>query len=193
MRYVRAAQFVIYLGLFWSVQASAQTTFNNPGGLSGGHNYEIDICKFWGAYCGQPTADLFCSNNHLGNATQFTFRLDTPPTWVIGDAKWCTFPGCDRFASITCGPAGTVSHTTYTFDNPFTRDFNDTVLGIDICLNWGTNCGQPAADRYCQIEGYQNATQFVVQQDTPPTWVIGDNRNCTGTFCDRFQKITCTR
>jgi hypothetical protein len=179
--------------IFGPAHALAQTTFDNPGGTSGGLNYGIDVCRYWGAYCGQPVADLFCSNHGLGNATHFTFRLDTPPTWVIGDAKWCSFASCDRFGSITCGPRGTIFPTTYSFDNPFTRDSNDRAFGIDLCLNWAVNCGQPAADRYCQLEGYRSATQFSIRQDTPPTWVIGDNRDCTAAGCDRFQQIVCTR
>jgi hypothetical protein len=186
------AVLAVSLVLFWPAQASAQT-FNNPGGTSGGENYGIDICRSWGTNCGQPAADLFCANNGLGNATLFTFRNDTPPTWVMGDSQWCSEGFCDRFESITCGPAGSTFHTTYIFDNPITIDHNDRVFGVDICLNWGINCGQPAADRWCQWEGYRSATQFSFREDSPPTWVQGDNQTCAEPFCDRFQQVTCTR
>jgi hypothetical protein len=196
IRYERSFWFLavlmIGLALFWPGEVLAQT-FNNPGGTSGGVNYGIDICRNWGTNCGQPAADLFCKNRSLGNATQFSFRQDSPPTWVMGDSKWCGEGFCDRFGSITCGPPGTTFHTTYAFDNPTTRDYNDKVFGIDICLNWGTNCGQPAADRYCRDEGYRSATQLSFRQDSPPTWVQGDNQTCSEGFCDRFQRITCTR
>jgi hypothetical protein len=187
------AVFALALGLLGPAQAPAQTTFNNPGGTSGGQNYGIDVCYYWGTYCGRYAADRFCENRKLGNATQFSFRFDTPPTWVIGDAKWCSGPWCDRFASITCGRRGTTFPATYTFDSPFTRDHNDKVFGIDVCLNWGRNCGQPAADRYCRFVGYSRATQFSFRNDSPPTWVMGDNQTCAAAACDRFQQITCTR
>ena len=196
MRYWQPSRLLAILaiggGLFWPAQAPAQV-FNNPGGISGGQNYGIDVCYYFGAYCGQHAADAFCERKNLGNATQFSFRFDTPPTWVRGDARWCRGATCDRFASITCGPRGSVFHTTYTFFNPFTRDYNDRPFGIDVCLNFGRNCGQPAADRYCRIEGYSSAVFFSIRHDTPPTWVIGDNRNCTGATCDRFDQVVCTR
>jgi hypothetical protein len=62
---------------------------------------------------------------------------------------------------------------------------------VDLCLNWGTGCGAPAADEFCRRQGFSASTEHTVQNDAPPTLVLGDNLVCDGAFCDRFSAITC--
>jgi hypothetical protein len=71
--------------------------------------------------------------------------------------------------------------------------FNPNINGtaIDLCLNWGTGCGAPAADEFCRRQGFVGSIGHTVQNDTPPTLVLGDNVFCGGAFCDRFSSITC--
>lgn len=64
---------------------------------------------------------------------------------------------------------------------------------VDVCLNWGTGCGKPAADAFCQSQGFQTSSAHAVQQNAPPTYVIGDNKVCNESFCTRFTSITCNR
>jgi len=62
---------------------------------------------------------------------------------------------------------------------------------VDWCLNYGANCGQPAADRFCQLQGYSNAVNGGWGQTTVGrTLVIGDNRICTGA-CGQLVNVVC--
>jgi len=65
---------------------------------------------------------------------------------------------------------------------------------VDICLNWGSGCGKPAADAFCQKAGFARATEFTVANDIgaqEPTLVMGDGKLCTEAFCDGFAMIQC--
>jgi len=66
---------------------------------------------------------------------------------------------------------------------------------VDICLNWGSGCGQAAADAFCQREGFARAVEFTVAEDIgaeSPTLVMGDGRLCSEAYCDGFARIRCT-
>ena len=67
-----------------------------------------------------------------------------------------------------------------------------TGYGVDICLNWGANCGKPAADEFCRRQGFAESSSSTVREDAPPTLVLGDNAVCGEGFCDRFSEIVCT-
>lgn len=65
---------------------------------------------------------------------------------------------------------------------------------VDICLNWGSGCGQPAADAFCQKAGFARALEFTVAEDIgaqEPTLVMGDGKLCSEAFCDGFAMIRC--
>lgn len=64
---------------------------------------------------------------------------------------------------------------------------------VDVCLNWGTGCGKPAADAFCKAQGFESSSAHTVQQNAPPTYVIGDDKVCSESFCTRFTSITCNR
>jgi hypothetical protein len=74
------------------------------------------------------------------------------------------------------------------------RDFAAPTIGgagVDVCLHWGTSCGAPAADEFCRRQGYAAAVASSIQNDAPPTLVLGDNAVCKDPTCDRFSAITC--
>jgi hypothetical protein len=65
---------------------------------------------------------------------------------------------------------------------------------LDWCLNWGTKCGQEAADAYCNENGYSQAAEFEQDVDIgreTPTWVLGEQKVCDQDSCDGFKFITC--
>jgi hypothetical protein len=74
---------------------------------------------------------------------------------------------------------------------------------IDWCLNWAAQCGQPAADKFCQSMGYVNSTDFdqapKLNLLVPPVATIVQNSGqvCSAAGgmpqCDGFAQITCTR
>lgn len=75
------------------------------------------------------------------------------------------------------------------------RDFAAPTIngaGVDVCLNWGVSCGAPAADEFCRRQGFVRSAGFTVQNDAPPTLVLGDNAVCNEPACDRFAAITCS-
>ncbi len=61
---------------------------------------------------------------------------------------------------------------------------------VDNCLNWGSNCQKPAADYFCQKNGFSGAISFELA-NRRPTWVMGDNKVCNEGFCVGFSRIVC--
>lgn len=69
---------------------------------------------------------------------------------------------------------------------------------IDWCLNWGTDCGEEAADAFCRRQGYARAVEGGFKKDpdlSTVTVVQGSGRTCDGRdrHCDSFKKIKCMR
>jgi hypothetical protein len=65
---------------------------------------------------------------------------------------------------------------------------------LDWCLNWGTNCGQPAADYFCMRQQYTAALEFAAAPNigaSEPTMVISGRKVCDQSTCTGFKYITC--
>ncbi|MDH3460420.1 MAG: hypothetical protein OEM00_05470 [Burkholderiaceae bacterium] len=80
-----------------------------------------------------------------------------------------------------------------------TREFNDPrvqvgreKLALDICREWGNNCGKPAADAYCQSVGMAAAVDFRMAMDSPPTVVWSSKQVCRDPSCDRITWVKCS-
>jgi hypothetical protein len=76
-----------------------------------------------------------------------------------------------------------------TFENPRWFDYR-----LDWCLNWGTDCGQPAADNFCKRRRWTGALDFAVAPNigaSDPTMVSGNNQVCDQSGCAGFKYITC--
>lgn len=66
-------------------------------------------------------------------------------------------------------------------------------MQVDYCLTFGKNCGQPAADKFCQKQGFQYAAKFS-KDNSPalPTLVLGSGAWCkTPGQCASFTSVTC--
>lgn len=73
------------------------------------------------------------------------------------------------------------------FENPMVDG-----VALDICREWASNCGKPAADAFCRGQGYTAALEHREKHDSPPTRVISSKQVCDGGFCDRIVWIRCT-
>ena len=147
------------------------------------------------------------------------------PTVVFGDGRLCRAAICSGFQAITCskpkpvqvkrdnqpakpvdrqsvgrpqGEAGpemitrTVNRNTTRFRYPKIKN-----VRVDWCRNWGSNCGEPAANLFCQEMGFDRANRFIVDKTTGrqgiPSLVFGDGRVCNARYCNAFKLIACTR
>lgn len=148
----------------------------------------LDWCLTWGTNCGKPAADAFCNRRRFTAAKQMRAEIvgRSAATRLIGSDQICSGQDfCTAFAFITCeGPIP--SHRV--FANPVWKGQR-----LDVCQQWGANCGKPAADAFCRSKGF--AESFHALPDQQPgnssTRVIGTDQVCTGSFCTGFQQIIC--
>ena len=77
------------------------------------------------------------------------------------------------------------------------QTFNNPKVGaqrLDLCLNWGSGCGKPAADAWCASKGYVNSSAHDVAHDigaSTPTRLITTGAVCDQDYCDGFETVTC--
>jgi hypothetical protein len=67
---------------------------------------------------------------------------------------------------------------------------------LDLCFVWGAQCGQPAADAFCQAQGFDAASVWEPENDigaATPTIVLTGGAVCSHPDCDGFRTITCAR
>jgi hypothetical protein len=64
-------------------------------------------------------------------------------------------------------------------------------VAVDWCLGWATDCGQPAADRFCHGHGSPAATDFAIAEDVGHTVIQSTGQLCEDPRCDGFAYIEC--
>ena len=75
-----------------------------------------------------------------------------------------------------------------TINNPQVRGYS-----LDLCREFGTNCGKPAADAYCQSQGYRSSVNFMQVGGQQETRTIGSGQVCSRPEgCDRISQVVCT-
>ncbi len=112
-------------------------------------------------------------------------------TEFIGSKESCNDPGCTGFETITCKdhlPMGQV------FANPVGSFEQGDARRLDVCLQFGKNCGAPAAQAYCERRNYKRLVYF--EADEPgggggKTITLGSREKCNGAHCTAFNIITC--
>lgn len=78
--------------------------------------------------------------------------------------------------------------------NKATRNFwHPLYLGerLDYCSADGKNCGKAVANRYCQLFGYDYATQHVISHNVGLTHFLDTRVACKGWRCNGFMVIGC--
>ena len=167
----------------WLAESAVAQTYNRP--IYRGDR--LDWCLTWGTNCGKPAADAFCNRHRYTNA--LVFRAQVPgqlqTTRLIGTNQVCRGTFCTAFAYITCESPIPSSRV---FANPVWKGFR-----LDVCAQWGANCGKPAADAFCRSKGYSESlhAEADAQPGNASTRVIGTDQICNGSFCTGFQQIIC--
>jgi hypothetical protein len=84
--------------------------------------------------------------------------------------------------------AGSAAAQDKTYNKPRIQDQR-----LDWCMQWGTNCGKPVADAFCNRRRFTNARVYraEVVGRSEPTRLFGTNQVCNGSFCTAFAYITC--
>lgn len=62
---------------------------------------------------------------------------------------------------------------------------------LDYCMSEYKKCGQPVANHYCQIMGYDHANQQVIDYNVGMTQSFSCRKPCKGWQCNGFTLIRC--
>lgn len=88
-------------------------------------------------------------------------------------------------------PTSDAKKTYMTFPEPMLGD-----LRLDACLEWGRNCGEPAATAWCKTKGMTRATEYPgesVGERGIGTRLIGTQQVCREKYCVSFGYIVCEK
>lgn len=70
------------------------------------------------------------------------------------------------------------------------------VYRLNFCLADEQGCGEPAANEWCESQGFTRASRWTREDNIGalyPTVFIGNGSICDKFLCDGFEEITCTR
>jgi len=89
---------------------------------------------------------------------------------------------------LCAAPAGAESRT-------FVIANNADGYGVDRCLADGEQCGSIVATSYCQSQSFARAQSFrrIDRDEITGAVPAGGRSACTGSGCDSFVAITCSR
>jgi tetratricopeptide (TPR) repeat protein len=98
----------------------------------------------------------------------------------------------NRINQVSRKPARQPEKTTQRFDKPMVGS-----VPMDGCLHWAKDCGKPAADHFCRINHFAEATGWDVDVPVKQSRVITSGKVCeTGVNwprCGAFTYIVCQR
>ena len=123
--------------------------------------------------------------------------IDTGTAKVIGSARGDIAKTATIADLLKLGVSHSPSSRETAGQSPASRVFEKPMYKgyrVDICLNWAQSCRKPAADRFCQINGFREARSWKIAYDIgylTPTYVIGDDKTCGMRGCDGFEVIEC--
>ncbi len=183
---------VVMIALAPAAQAGTeQQVIHNP--QYKGHL--LDFCASWATDCGMPAAELFCQKIGYDHASAFTkWAHPGQSTRLIGTGQVCDDENCDSFTNVTCtktvadsgGSGGAGGGDEVTFLKPKYKGKR-----LDWCRTWGAECGEAAADAFCEYKGFDGATDFEEAVDIGNTKIISSGQVCADGTCDGFKKISC--
>lgn len=183
-----ASVFISVITLAGTAHAENQSFANPKVG-----SQRLDLCLNWGTGCGKPAADAWCVSKGFSNSAGHVVANNigaSTPTRLITTGAVCDQAYCDGFAQITCSKPDAAPPAQQVYRQP---KFNG--MRLDLCVDWGVGCGEPAAKKYCQSKGFSKVRRFVVANNigaATPTRLIGTGAVCDQNFCDGFELIRCS-
>ena len=161
-----------------------------------GGDVPLDWCLNFGRDCGEPLATALCREFGYQRAASFEKAVNLGRTYVVGAERFCEDPECDGMRDLACSdpidPNSDVQQRE--FYNPRING-PEGPMRVDYCRVWARECGWPAADRFCALQGYKAARSFTPYLDVGATGektIILDGRQiCDGPGCDSFRSILC--
>lgn len=156
----------------------ACASYDGTNCLWGQKMSDIDFAKVKPLICGAAHRKLygvtgFEDANHWCNLALRGASASAPPSQP-------------RSQSAPAAPPSRVSGREDRFDRP---TYKNGPVRLDVCETYGQNCGQPVADRYCRIKGYERATDLPGEPATPTKLLRG--QECRGSHCRGFKFIVC--
>ncbi len=148
----------------------------------------LDLCLNWGQGCGKPAADAWCQSKGFQTSTGHIVDHNigaSTRTRLITTGAVCDQGFCDGFKKVSC------------FKPTPVKFYYKPKVGadrLDWCLNWGSGCGKPAADKFCTTKGFAQAKNYAIDPDIGSmsrTRLITTGAVCDQGFCDGFKGITC--
>jgi hypothetical protein len=140
----------------------------------------LDWCANFAQDCGQPAVDAYCQSLGYKTSTYFDIDPDIGRTRLISGAV-CEDSFCDGFSYIYCRKYSEVIYA------PKAPGYNDR---LDWCKNFAADCGKPAADAYCQSQGWAKSYTFAIDENIGRTRLM-TGAVCEDSFCDGFRYIGC--
>jgi hypothetical protein len=142
----------------------------------------LDYCLSFGRDCGQPAADYFCRQNGYERASHFRKEDKIGHTKTLKTGEICkrANKNCGGFKYITC------ERTGVRIEEP-----KEDNIAVDLCLTWGTNCGQPAADYFCRKENFVGALGYKEAERIGHTKILKTGQICQEPKCSGFAYIDC--
>jgi len=153
--------------------------------------YALDWCETYDSNCGEAVAEEFCwqkgyrGHLYVGPYGYGKYSNIGKPTRTIKNNHLCNHSGCDSFWFIRC---------LKDENEDFKPKYGN--YRVDFCKTLGSDCGQKAADAYCeQFKTYDNdsfADRWEKANNVGPTKTF-DGKTCNQSGCDSFKYIYCAK
>lgn len=164
-------------------EVAGDFTFQNPRH----DDAALDWCWSRGSSdCGKRVADWMCRKRFFSGVRDFQQAKAPNGTRFIGSKDSCSGSGCIGFASITCRDK--LPQHTGRFANPI-GDFAKK-RRLDVCREFGKNCGAPVAAAYCKQKGFDTWVYWEANPSDSGTITIGSKQTCDK-GCAAMDLITC--
>jgi len=152
------------------------------------NGYPLDRCLYRGRSCGKPAADAFCKKEGYSQAEGYRIS-HSHNSWYLKENRACNNNSCQAITSLQCkaySNQGGGQGQSVLYAKPKHRG-----TPIDECLRQGRDCGFKAAENYCNSQGHRRMISYSSAKSNSRTWLLKDNRYCSGNDCRELRNIRC--